>query len=378
MMPELQQSAPQQGSQGPRGFRSRGYRLAAMAALAYSLVVIYASLQPFSGWRAAAAPWGGFLLAPWPRWITLEDLTFNFAAYLPLGFLLALALCTRKPPRSAVLMAASACVVLSFALESAQQHLPARFASAVDLLVNGCGGLTGALIAPLFAPGRRWGERIARERNRWFAEGRQGDAVLLLAGSWLLTQLHPSAVALGGGDLRASFSLVQWFAYAPDSYRLAEAGVAFSAITATGLLLAGAMRRGEPSFWMALYGMFALAFLLKTLGVWLIPGLPQPWHWITPGLAWGSAVAFVTLRFTARLPPRICAALAAVLLLVAVALVNGMPENPYRNIPQHLLSGRAGHFLSFTSMLRALAELWPYLALIHLFASLPGRPHPSR
>lgn len=355
-----------------------------MAALAYSLVIIYASLQPFSGWRPAPGTWGGFLLAPWPRWITLEDVVFNFAAYLPLGFLLALAGCARKPARVAVLMAAATCVVLSFALESAQQYLPARFASAVDLLVNGCGGLTGALIAPLFAPGQRWGERIAQERNRWFVEGRHGDAVLILSGLWLLLQLYPSAVALGSGDLRASIDIARLidierlFAYTPDTYRLAEAGVAFSGITAIGLMLASATRRTDPAFWLALYGFFALAFVLKTIGVWLITGLPQPWHWITPGLAWGSAIAFVILRVCAHLPPRICVALAAILLLGAVVLVNGMPDNPYRSVPQHLLSGRASHFLSFTSMLRALEELWPYLVLIYLFISLPRRTLPMR
>jgi hypothetical protein len=29
-----------------------------------------------------------FLTAPWPRYITLEDIAVNVAAYVPLGFLL--------------------------------------------------------------------------------------------------------------------------------------------------------------------------------------------------------------------------------------------------------------------------------------------------
>ena len=150
-------------SHGPR---SRGYRIAAWAALAYSLVIIYASLQPLSGWHAAAAPFGAFLAAPWPRWITLEDIGFNFVAYLPLGFLMTLALCARLHPGSAVLLAASGCALLSLTLETAQQFLPTRFASTVDLLVNACGGGAGALIAPLFAPGRRLGEELSLLRGQ--------------------------------------------------------------------------------------------------------------------------------------------------------------------------------------------------------------------
>ena len=66
-----------------------------MTALAYILVIIYASLQPFVGWRALSGDFGNFLFEPWPSWITVDDVLFNFVAYLPLGFLLALALRTR-------------------------------------------------------------------------------------------------------------------------------------------------------------------------------------------------------------------------------------------------------------------------------------------
>ena len=182
------------------GAMPRGYRVAAMAALAYSLVVIYASLYPFIGWQAIEIPFGKFLSAPWPRWITLEDVGFNFAAYLPLGFLLALALCAWLHPRSAVIIAAVACTMLSLVLETAQQYLPIRIASVVDLLVNSFGGAVGALLAPLFAPGHRLGEGLALLRNRWFVGGPRGDAVLVLAGLWLLTQLHPAPINMGNGD----------------------------------------------------------------------------------------------------------------------------------------------------------------------------------
>ena len=64
--------------------------LALTLALAYLLVIVYASLQPLRGWRMPAAEVYGFLTAPWPPYITLADVLVNVAAYVPLGFMLAL------------------------------------------------------------------------------------------------------------------------------------------------------------------------------------------------------------------------------------------------------------------------------------------------
>lgn len=357
----------------PHDFRSRGYRVAAMAGLAYSLVIIYASLQPFSGWRTETAPFGAFLLAPWPRWISLEDVGFNFAAYLPLGFLLALALCARLHPRNAVLLSVMACATLSFMLESCQQYLPVRIASMVDLLVNACGGMVGALIAPLFAPGQRLGEGLAMLRNRWFIGGPRGDAVLVLAGLWLLTQLHAAPINMGNGDLRASLELVSLFPYTPESYRYAEAGVVLLNILAVGLLLASVARSTGAGYWRTFAFLVAGACMLKAVTALLILRAVSPWSWLTPGFGMGLAAAVVLLLVLTRLRPRGRAAAALLALLAAVALVNCAPENPYRNIPVHLLPGRVGHFLSFTNMIRALSDLWPFLTLLFLLVSLPVR-----
>ena len=357
----------------PHDFRSRGYRVAAMAALAYSLVIIYASLQPFTGWRTETLPFGAFLFAPWPRWISLEDIGFNFAAYLPLGFLLALALCARLHPRNAVVLAIIACAALSLVLESTQQYLPVRIASAVDLLVNACGGMVGALIAPLFAPGHRFGERLALLRNRWFIDGPRGDAVLLLAGLWLLTQLHAAPINMGNGDLRASLALVARFAYTPESYRYAEAGVVMLSIAALGLLLGSVARNIGSGYWRMFALFIAGACVLKTLAAWLILRTATPWSWLTPGFVMGLAAAIVLLLVFVRLPQRGRGFAALLALIAAVILVNCTPENPYRSLPVHLLPGRVGHFLSFTSISRALSDLWPLLTLLFLLVSLPVR-----
>ena len=56
-------------------------------AVAYTLLVVYASLHPFTGWRDSGAPAMGYLTAAWPRYYTVFDMAVNVAAYMPLGFI---------------------------------------------------------------------------------------------------------------------------------------------------------------------------------------------------------------------------------------------------------------------------------------------------
>lgn len=348
-----------------------------MAALAYILVIIYASLQPFTDWRVSPGGFGAFLSEPWPRWITVDDVLFNFAAYLPLGFLLALALCAHRSMRAAAAMAAIACVALSFTLEAAQQYLPARISSNVDLLVNGCGGTVGALIALFFSPGQHLGRTVIRLRRRWFVSGMQGDAALILAGLWLITQLHATLIVFANGDLRASLDLAQWFAHTPSRYLAAEAVVVMLNLAGLGLLLACATRDTAAGYWRAMALIFAGACALKITAALLVLRAPNPLSWLTPGVAIGCVAALLLLMALTRLPYRGRAVAAVLALAGAVVLINVIPENPYRPAPPYLLLGRASHILSFTSMTRALSDLWPFLALLFALFSLVGRRPPT-
>ena len=109
--------------------------------IAYVLLVTYASLHPFSGWRDPGLPVLTFLQAPWPRYWTVFDLVVNVLAYLPLGFLLTLTLRGISGRWLAAFASLLLGVLLSFTLESIQTWLPSRVASNVDLACNslGCG-----------------------------------------------------------------------------------------------------------------------------------------------------------------------------------------------------------------------------------------------
>ena len=89
------------------------YLLALTLALAYLLVIVYASVQPLRDWRLPAADVYGVLTAPWPRYWTGFDVLSNVLGYAPLGFLLALALHRTRREWPAILIATLSAAGLS-------------------------------------------------------------------------------------------------------------------------------------------------------------------------------------------------------------------------------------------------------------------------
>jgi hypothetical protein len=70
---------------------------------------------------------------------------------------------------------------------------------------------------------------------------------------------------------------------------------------------------------------------------------------------------------------------AAGCIAAATAAINLAPDNPYHRVPSLLLARGSSHFLSFSSIVRALSELWPLLAIGYLSwilgARAAGRAH---
>ena len=360
----------------------RRFRLAGVSALAYSAVIIYASLQPFSGWRVPIEPFGDFLLAPWPRWVTMEDVLFNLCAYAPLGFLVSLSSRRRFTTLSAVVLATLLCSLLSLSLESIQQYLSIRIASNVDLLVNSFGGAVGALIAPLFGPHQRLGNALSSIRQQLSLSGVRGDAVLVLACLWLLTQLHTPAMAFGNGDFRTSLQTSPFFDFSPSAYLYAETVVVTLSITSLGLLLSS-VTMVNAYYWRLLGSLVIGGLLLKTFSAWLIPRSDDIWVWLTPGVFMGLLCASALLWWLNQFSSSIRATLALLTIGAALAFINGVPINPYRQTLPFVLLSRSSHILSISNIVRALSDLWPWLALICAAFNLALNPigcdhHPNK
>jgi len=354
---------------------SRGLHLASILAVAYLLVIAYASLQPFSGWWTPPDEIRQFLTAPWPRYITLEDVLVNIAAYVPLGFLLARALMRALGNARAVLCALVLVAAVSLAMETVQMFMPTRIASNVDLVTNTIGGLIGALSAPLFSPTRLLGMRVARVRRAWFLYGPGSDSGLVLLSLWLATQIHPTMQLFGTGYLRNTFELPPWVMHTPPLLLVSEAAVACFNVLGLGLV-AVTLARPSVSRGAVLGAVLGSAFVAKTLVAVAVAKSAGPLAWLTPGVAIGIVAAAVLLYGLARLPQRARWIAAATSFVAAIVAINIGPDNPYQTIPPQLLAGPT-HFLSFSGIVRAVSELWPFLAVAYAieqaYRARPGR-----
>src|SRR5882672_2671074 len=161
--------------------------------VAYALLVVYASLHPFSGWRDRGLPPFAFLTASFTRPMPVFDVVVNVVGYLPLGFLAVLAAHPRLRGAGAFVFGLACALLLSFALESLQLYLPSRFSSNLDLLANAAGGAAGALAAVVGTRTLQLEEGLRRLRDRMLP-GRRIDLGLVLIGLWLLSQLNPETL----------------------------------------------------------------------------------------------------------------------------------------------------------------------------------------
>ena len=329
-------------------------------AAAYTLLVIYASLHPYSGWRDSGAPVTDFLFAAWPRYWSGFDSFTNVLAYLPLGFIWVPTLLPRQGIWWAVLLASLLGACLSLSLETLQNFLPSRVPSNLDLGCNSLGALLGALA------GARWGAllldggRLHAMIRRRIGSGAMADAGLVLLALWLLTQLNPETLLFGNGDLRGllgALGLQAPLPYVAGQFPWVEAGVTACNTLALGLLFGCLLRTGRYLLPAAL---IITALLVKSFSLMLLMS--------TAGLSWATAGSLAGLALGAplwlaasQLPGRIRQALAALSLMLATALVNLAPENPY--YLAILQVWQQGHFLNFNGLTRLTSALWPFLAL---------------
>jgi hypothetical protein len=172
----------------------------------------------------------------------------------------------------------------------------------------------------------------------------------------------------GTGHLRATFDLPVLFLHTPSRLLSAEAAVVFLNVVGIGLLLSALLRveirRG------VIIGITIAAALALKMTFSALLGKPQgAWAWMTPGAMLGLLLGSLLLAGLLALSHGARLGAAFVSILLALLAINLAPDNPYFSLPPQLTSGRTSHFLSFSSILHALSELWPLLALGWLAAA---------
>ena len=325
------------------------------------MLIVYASLYPFSGWRDLGLPIFTFLDAAWPRYWTVFDLAVNVLVYLPLGFLLTLSL-RRLPGQwipaiTALLLGA----LLSFCLETLQTWLPSRVPSNLDLACNALGASVGAFLAICY--GERFFSRLTLLQQHLLAHNPHVELGLVLVGLWLLTQLSPETILFGAGDLRHLLDITPAVPYEAHSFFALETGIIVCNTIAIGLIVR-ALLAARNSPYLALVVFFTLALAIRTLAAAI---LVDPFHafvWLTPGAGLGLMTGGAMLALMLLLPASLRIALAGLALMAGTVLVNLAPPNPYSAVA--LVAWGQGHFLNFNGLTRLSASVWPFLALPYM------------
>lgn len=338
---------------------------------AYVATIVYATLHPWSDWRAPGRWMFAFLSDPWPRWWTGFDVAANVAAYLPLGLLLAAWLARRLSlaMAPAAVLATLAATALSLALECLQALLPVRVPSRLDLLANASGGAVGALLAASI--GRRRIERWPRLLRETLPLAPHATPGLLLLFAWLVAQSYPQPMVFATGDLLSAWPgvpggpahpwLSRWLL--PHEFEpFAEAAGVALTVLAIGLMGHEVLRAGAGSVARIVVAVPIVAAILVKTAVsvaWL--GRPHALGWLSAGAQGGLLAGIVALLMLGWVGRRARMGLAIAALAAATLLFNLAPPNAYYLSMRTGWSG--GAWTNFQGLLRALVTVWPFLAM---------------
>ncbi|MEO8509088.1 MAG: VanZ family protein [Betaproteobacteria bacterium] len=343
-------------------------------AVLYGLAIVFASLQPFSPWIAPEPDTPFWPFAAWPpRW-TRFDVIANLIAYVPFGVFVALGP-RRATPHARTVLAFTAGLTLSFALETLQMFLPPRDASLVDLAANTAGAMLGGMAGASLVRAERTRRALSGVRHRTFLGGRLGDVGLALLVVWLVAQINPGiplfAVTFDAEQFHdAALTLAP---SAPDTAAtLLQAAESAFQLVGVGLFLTLLLRE-RRYIGGAVLLLVGAALVAKGVAAVLVLK-PAVWEtWLKPGVSIGMAAGLTVLLITVFLPRPVQVAACATALLASLLLPIISADLPAARAPVTLFSWRYGHLLNFNGLTQSVLMLWPLLAAAWLFA-LAGRP----
>jgi VanZ family protein len=329
-------------------------------------VIVYVSLQPFSGWTEPA-PGGRFFLFQWGQRWTVGDASFNVLAYIPFGFALVMAWPLRWSGMRAIVATLGSALVLSLAMETAQIWLPTRYASVLDTAANLAGTFVGSVFGALVIASRTLLNAARSWRETLVVHGDSGDLKLVLLLVWLLAQTNPAIPLFG-----ATFHPGQKAAFEPVVL-VVELVQTASALIGIGLFTDLMMRKR----WMggiALVLVITLAIVMKTAAAQAVL-TPVAWdEWLRPGHTLGLAVGAFALMVLFWLPRAAKSVIAGIALLSSVMVTLLLPDFVAAKAPLSIFSWTYGHLLHLNGLTHTIVILWPFLATAVLLWRFTLRP----
>ncbi|GAA6142789.1 VanZ family protein [Hydrogenophaga sp. 5NK40-0174] len=350
------------------------------------MLIAYASLYPFSGWRLHPQldPLS-YLWLPWPRYWTGFDLVANLLGYAPLGFLLALGAMRDRVGRGGVALALLAPAVYSLLIETTQNFLPMRVPSNVDLGLNAAGGTMGAFTAMLL---ERMGglQRWSAFRAAWFHPTARASLILLAL--WPVALLYPTSIPFALGqvarrieaglaDMLAGTPFLAWLPAAPVGAQMSQ--MTESICVGLGLWVPVCLGYADiPSVWRRLvfaHVVLALGLAAVSLSTALSLGPEHAWSWLSPPALLGFAMAWLLSMGALAAGRRLAIVFMLLALAVTLSLINQAGFSPY--LAQSVEVWEQGRFIRFYGLSQWLGALWPFVALV-FGVFLLGRPGAPR
>lgn len=352
-------------------------------ALLYSVLIIFASLFPFEGWRGQGiSPWVFVTAAVPPPYWTWFDVNTNIMGYVPLGFLLTLAGWRSGMGRWAVVLAVVGGAGLSLCMELLQIYLPARVSSNLDWMLNAAGAIVGALLAGLLE-WMGWLQRWSVWREQWFGHEPPGGVVLLLL--WPAALFFPSGLPFGLGQVleRLDKMLDQWLEGTPFMEWLplrqtplepllpsAEMLCVLFGVLAPCLLGYMLIQHVHRRAWLAVTAVM-LGLGVTALSSALAYGPVHAWAWFTYPTQVGVLGATLVAALLLAVPRRWCAVLLLMGLMWQLNWLNQAPLNPY--FAETLHAWEQGRFMRFYGVGQWLGWFWPYATLAYVTLRLAQR-----
>ena len=342
----------------------------------YVVLIIYASLYPFTDWRTQGLdPWF-FIFRPLPRYWSWFDVLTNIAGYMPIGFLWVLGCLRGGSGKHFVLYVVILVALLSGFMEALQTYLPSRRPSNLDWILNSLGGFMGAFVA-LVLERRGLINRWTQFKSDWFIKESRGGIVLLAL--WPLCLLFPAPVPFGLGQIleRLQQSLSSWINVPaltkwsmPGQMNMQPLEPGFEILCVSlGLFIPCALGfciiKQRPKRMIFLVFVFLSGTLFTALSSAMSFGPEHGWVWLTWPTKAAMLLAFFTMSALVVCPSKICAALVLVALGVYLSLLNQAPLNPY--FAQALSLWEEGRFIRFHGLIQWMGWIWPYAVMLYVF-----------
>lgn len=340
-------------------------RLRTLLASGYALFIVYASLSPFVGWREQGLNFAEVLGAPLLLTFTAFDAIINLLSYLPLGFLVGIALRARLGALPSMIASLCLAILLSASMEYLQMYLPARISSNMDLLANSGGALLGTLLAMSVTSWSWFFNRLTRWRNNFFNQGKEMDFGLALLALWMFGQINPSLPMLGNVFI-SEVARQPFAALPPTPFNWWESGAVTLNLLMLGSLMLTLLRspRNVATTLLTILSVVALAkfataaVLLKSWALLL---------WINSEAMLGILLGMLLLLSVLWLPRSAIIVSGAVVASVYFIIVNFVFDSNTPAAAMSVYHWHYGHLLNYNGLAQTIALSFPLLLIFHLW-----------